>query len=290
LGDANRAGVVDRAALAFPEGACPLGVYYTYPNTTSGTTAYAPFSGDGLEPLDRGNVFIDMNKNGVWDYRETVSAAWQRLGLLRAGETLTRPAYAACVQKAVGVLRQDGFFSDQIAQAYVEQAKTAELQPSPAQTEVRVFVGGAMTGPVKEAGATFARNSDNTLVYVTDTTGRCKDGWSPAEGRPGDRRRPWHGYAAKGEAGGGGEPGRSCACIDRCWREAGVPSPDLSTPRAERRKKAAGCSSQRASELVPEEMSSGFAVTHAVPYRQEQEKARSRTSASPKETAVICLV
>jgi molybdate transport system substrate-binding protein len=40
-----------------------------------------------------------------------------------------------------------------------------------AQTEVRVFVGGAMTTPVKEAGATFARDSKNTLVYVSDTTG-----------------------------------------------------------------------------------------------------------------------
>jgi hypothetical protein len=132
LGDTNHDGVIDRGALAFPEVACPLGVYYPYPNTTSGTTAYAPFSGDGLEPLDRGNVFIDMNRNGVWDYREDVSAAWRRLGLLRAGETLTRPAYVACVQRAVDALRQDGFFSDRIAQAYVEQARTIELQASSA--------------------------------------------------------------------------------------------------------------------------------------------------------------
>lgn len=40
-----------------------------------------------------------------------------------------------------------------------------------AQTEVRVFVGGAMTGPVREAGAAFARSSGHTLVYVSDTTG-----------------------------------------------------------------------------------------------------------------------
>jgi hypothetical protein len=54
------------------------------------------------------------------------------LGLLRANETLTRPAYGACVQKAVDELRQGGFFSDQIAQAYIEQAKTVELQAGPA--------------------------------------------------------------------------------------------------------------------------------------------------------------
>ncbi len=128
-GDANGDGVIDRPALAFPEVACPLGVYYPYPNTTSGTTAYAPFSGDGLEPLDRGNVFIDMNRNGVWDYRETVSAAWRRLGLLPAGESLTRSSYVACVQKAVNELRQGGFFSDQIAQAYVQQDRPQPTRP-----------------------------------------------------------------------------------------------------------------------------------------------------------------
>ena len=40
-----------------------------------------------------------------------------------------------------------------------------------AQTEVKVFVGGAVTTPVKEVGVAFARNSGNTLVYVSDTTG-----------------------------------------------------------------------------------------------------------------------
>jgi molybdate transport system substrate-binding protein len=40
-----------------------------------------------------------------------------------------------------------------------------------AQVEVRVFVGGAMTGPIKEAGDAFARSSGHTLVYVSDTTG-----------------------------------------------------------------------------------------------------------------------
>ena len=129
LGDTNGDGVLDRPALAFPEIACPLGVYYPYPNTTAGNTSFAPFGGAQLEPLDRSNVFIDMNRNGVWDFRETTSAAWQRLGLLKAGEPLTRPAYVNCVQKAAGELRQSGFFSEPIAQSYVEQAKTVALQP-----------------------------------------------------------------------------------------------------------------------------------------------------------------
>jgi hypothetical protein len=128
LGDSNSDGVVDRPAVAFPEVACPLGVYYPYPTTTAGTTSFAAF-GEGLEPLDRSNVFIDMNRNGVWDFRETASAAWQRLGLLKAGETLTRPVYVGCVQRAADELRKLGFFSDRIAQTYIEQAKTVALRP-----------------------------------------------------------------------------------------------------------------------------------------------------------------
>jgi molybdate transport system substrate-binding protein len=40
-----------------------------------------------------------------------------------------------------------------------------------AQVEVRVFVGGAMTGPVKEVGDAFAQASGFRMVYVSDTTG-----------------------------------------------------------------------------------------------------------------------
>ncbi len=128
LGDTNRDGAIDRPGLAFPEVACPLGVYFPYPTTTAGTTSFAAFSGEGLEPLDRNNVFIDMNRNGVWDFRETPAAAWQRLGLLKAGQMLTRQVYVGCVQRAADELRQLGFFSAQIAQSYIEQARSAALR------------------------------------------------------------------------------------------------------------------------------------------------------------------
>jgi hypothetical protein len=123
LGDADRDGVIEHPAIAFPEVACPLGVYYSYPESTSGTTAFAAFTGQGLEPLDAKNVFVDMNRNGVWDYRETPTAAWRRLGLLQPNETLTNDRYVACVQRAAGRLRTDGFFSDKTAATYVERAK-----------------------------------------------------------------------------------------------------------------------------------------------------------------------
>jgi hypothetical protein len=132
LGDADRDGVIENPALAFPEVACPLGVYYSYPTTTAGTTAFAAFSGEGLEPLDTNKVFVDMNRNGVWDYRETPSQAWQRLGRLRPGDALTREKYVACVQTAAETLRRAGFFGDATAREYVEQARTTNVGARPA--------------------------------------------------------------------------------------------------------------------------------------------------------------
>lgn len=132
LGDANRDGTIEHPALEFPELACPLGVYFGYPERTSGTTSFAAFSGEGLEPLDGKKVFVDMNRNGVWDGRETPTQAWRRLGLLQKNQHLTRDTYVACVQRSAELLRKEGFFSDKTAAAYVEQAKTADLlKPSP---------------------------------------------------------------------------------------------------------------------------------------------------------------
>jgi alpha/beta hydrolase family protein len=128
LGDANYDGVIENPALAFPEVVCPLGVYYSYPESTSGTTAFAAFSGQGLEPLDAKKIFVDMNRNGVWDYRETPTEAWRRLGLLQRNETLTREKYVACVQRAADQLRRDGFFSDKTAASYGDAAKTTPLR------------------------------------------------------------------------------------------------------------------------------------------------------------------
>lgn len=40
-----------------------------------------------------------------------------------------------------------------------------------AQTELKIFSGGAMSEPVREVGAAYARTSKNKVVYVVDTTG-----------------------------------------------------------------------------------------------------------------------
>ena len=128
IGDADRDGRIENPALAFPQVACPMGVYYTT-TATATTIAFAPFTGVGLEPLNQDNVFVDMNRDGVWDRRESMSQAWTRLGLLAATESVTREKYVACVQRAAEQLRRDGFFSEKTATEYIEAAKTSDLQP-----------------------------------------------------------------------------------------------------------------------------------------------------------------
>ena len=127
LGDVNGDGTIENPAIAVPDVACPLGVYFPYPTSTAGSTSFAAFTGKGLEPLDANNVFLDMNRNGIWDYRETPTQAWQRLGLLKKGETLTRAAYLECVQTVAEQLRKEGFFSEKTVASYLDQAKRADI-------------------------------------------------------------------------------------------------------------------------------------------------------------------
>jgi hypothetical protein len=130
LGDADDDGVIENAALAYPEVACPLGVFYPYPQNGAGSTAFAEFTGHGLEPLDRQGVFVDMNRNGAWDFRETPAQAWRRLGLLPPDGLLTRDRYVECVTVAATRLGDAGFFSDATVERYVRDARTRDLTPA----------------------------------------------------------------------------------------------------------------------------------------------------------------
>ena len=91
-----------------------------------------------LEPLDGRGVFVDMNRNGIWDVRETPSEAWRRLGLLAPGESLTRERFVACVDASANGLRQAGFFSDATVRWYADYAMKASLdmEAAPAATAV----------------------------------------------------------------------------------------------------------------------------------------------------------
>jgi hypothetical protein len=118
-------------AIATPEVACPLGVYYPYPSVLGtrgvGSTGFAAFDGSSEEPLDGRGVFVDMNRNGYHDYRETVEQAWRRLGLLQSGESFNRERYLSCVDQAVRHLEQDGFLTKATAQLYRDEARQQDL-------------------------------------------------------------------------------------------------------------------------------------------------------------------
>jgi Alpha/beta hydrolase domain len=130
IGDADGDGEIENPAILYPEVACPLGVFYPYPKMGSGTTAFAAFTGEGVEPLDETDVFVDMNRNAVWDFRETPSEAWRRLGLLDSGERLSRERYVQCIREAATGLQEDGLFSEATVDRYVQEAQLEDLTPS----------------------------------------------------------------------------------------------------------------------------------------------------------------
>jgi hypothetical protein len=142
LGDANRDGTIENAALALPEVACPLGVYYPFPPPEGrvGYTGFAEFDGRSEEPFDgrairqKGDyphiavaTFADMNRNGFRDYRESVTQAWRRMGLLEQNQNIGKERYVSCIEEEASRLRSQGFVSGKISRHYIEQAKSQPL-------------------------------------------------------------------------------------------------------------------------------------------------------------------
>jgi hypothetical protein len=127
LGDPDADGVLRAPALSFPELSCPLGVYFPYPKDGAYDTAFAAFDGEGLEPRDEQGAFLDMNRNGVWDRRETVQEAWRRLGLLAPGERFTPSLYVERMTRAAEALRAEGFFDDAAVATTIQRAQNAQL-------------------------------------------------------------------------------------------------------------------------------------------------------------------
>jgi len=133
LGDIDGDGVIEHEAIALPEVACPLGLYYPYPyplglaRTGPQYTGFASFDGQSLEPLDGRGVFVDMNLNRYLDHRESVDQAWHRLGILKPGEKFSRSKYQACVEAAVDKLKQEKLITERVAARYSQQASVANF-------------------------------------------------------------------------------------------------------------------------------------------------------------------
>lgn len=135
LGDVNQDGINENPGIALPDVACPLGVYHTFPPEVDPgrrggqETALARFDGVNLEPLDARGELVDMNGNGARDQRETLTQAWRRLGLLKAGEQFNAAMYQKCVKAAVGLLQRQGFLSKSAGEHFVEQAARRSFAP-----------------------------------------------------------------------------------------------------------------------------------------------------------------
>ena len=78
-----------------------------------------------------------MNRNGVWDERETPEQAWRRLGLLGANETLTRERYASCVQNAARALVSEGFLSEANAAWYTDSVKEDGVDDTMSELDIK---------------------------------------------------------------------------------------------------------------------------------------------------------
>jgi hypothetical protein len=142
LGDVNRDGVNENGALQLPEIACPLGVYYPFPPPEGrvGYTGFATFDGRSEEPFDGRAIrqagdyphiavatFADMNHNGFRDYRESVTQAWLRLGLLKPNQSISKDRYFACVREQIRKLARQKFISEKLGKHYVEEARSKPL-------------------------------------------------------------------------------------------------------------------------------------------------------------------
>ncbi|MBI2821305.1 MAG: hypothetical protein HYX74_03685 [Acidobacteria bacterium] len=118
-------------AVSLPEVSCPVGVYHPYPPSQGsggvGSTGLALFTGQGIEPVDGRMVFVDMNGNGRRDKRETMTEAWRRLGMLKAGETFSQAKYVECVRGAVGRLRKENLLTAKGAEQYLSEAQTKQF-------------------------------------------------------------------------------------------------------------------------------------------------------------------
>ncbi len=131
LGDLDGDGVIENEAIALPEVACPLGLYFQYPPSRGeggiAWTSFAPFDGQSLEPMDGRGVFVDMNLNRYLDHGESVDQAWHRLGLLKPGEKFSLSKYQACVEAAVDKLKQEKLITERVAARYIQEASVADF-------------------------------------------------------------------------------------------------------------------------------------------------------------------
>jgi hypothetical protein len=75
-------------------------------------------------------IYVDMNRSGSRDKRETMTEAWRRLDLLEPDETFSRGKYVACVQRTVEALKKGNLLTEKGAALYLEEARVKQFPSS----------------------------------------------------------------------------------------------------------------------------------------------------------------
>jgi hypothetical protein len=112
--------------VLLPPIACPTGYRYPWPapGGAAQQTGFAPYDGTTPEPVNSQGALVDVDGDGVRDVMPTISQAWQRLGLVRRGQPVTRDAYVSCVRRAAEALRDKRLLSVHMTIWYERQAVT----------------------------------------------------------------------------------------------------------------------------------------------------------------------
>jgi hypothetical protein len=110
--------------VRLPELACPTGLRYPWPapSGSSQQTGYVPFDGTTDEVVNSQGALVDVNGDGVRDALPSLARQWQRLGLVRGNEQVTRSVFVSCVRRAVTSLVRDRLLTPAAAATYVQRA------------------------------------------------------------------------------------------------------------------------------------------------------------------------
>jgi hypothetical protein len=111
--------------LQLPDIACPMGIRYPWPYPDGGPTetGFVPYgNGTNLEPINSQGVLVTDNNEGYRTTLPSLNQAWQQLGLIGNGQTVTKAAYDQCIARAAGDLEAQHLLSPTAVSQYTNVA------------------------------------------------------------------------------------------------------------------------------------------------------------------------
>jgi hypothetical protein len=110
--------------LRLPPLACPTGYHYPWPAPAGAAsqTGFIPFDGTTPEVVNSQGALVDVNGDGVRDAMPSLAREWQKLGLVRTGQPVTRQVFVNCVQRVTSALAHSRLLTPAGAAFYVQAA------------------------------------------------------------------------------------------------------------------------------------------------------------------------